>query len=113
MSRNGKGHGKTTSGNPTPPDLGAHPTGADDPAYMMPLGELAFSCMNRTSHTLTLAQYLAKAFHDDDDQIDHLFKGLGTLLQPIVSDLCVLEERLSNLSDEEGKGKGADHDRAS
>ena len=104
MSRtpNGNGNGHSYEQPHTPPDPKSDAPRADETdkaaedgdAETMPLNNLAFRCMIKTDHTMTMCRYLADAFYDDNNQIDHLFKELVNLLRPVVSDLCMLEERL-------------------
>ena len=106
MSRtpNGNGHGHRHEQPQTPPDPKSDAPSADEDfgdgdAETMPLSNLALKCMVRTDRTMTTCRYLADAFYDDNNQIDHLFKALVHLLQPIVSDLCMLIERLDRLKE--------------
>ena len=106
MSRppNGNGNGHSHEQPHTPPEPAFDAPSADetdeadedDDAETMPLKALAFRCMIRTDHTMTTCRYLADAFYDDNNQFDHLFKTLVSHLEPVVSDLCMLEERLSD-----------------
>ena len=94
MSRSRNGNGNEHEKAP-PPDPGAHPTGADEPAEVMPLDELAAQCFLRTSNIVTLVKFLTLRWGDDDEEIRSLFEVLLTLLEPVASDLGTLQDRFS------------------
>ena len=106
MSRtpHGNGHGHRHDQPQTPPDPACDAPSADeadedDNAETMRLDKLSSQCAHRTWKILSLVKCLTLRWSDDDIDIRNVFEVLQTLLEPVASDLGVLDERVSDLKD--------------